>query len=141
MTAPVKRGDPRNLAIFTLGINSALRGVDILRLKIEQVQDLKPGNSFDIREKNRQISGRDAEQGEPSGAPGLDSVSGKDWLFPSKKGKGRLLVPTLTAMGDGVSRPYSQRFFPDNFSSHLFLSPSLLDASYRPSKFKLRLWT
>lgn len=41
----------RDLAIFTLGINSALRASDLLKIRYIDVKDLKPGQSFQIREK------------------------------------------------------------------------------------------
>lgn len=42
---------PRDLAIFTLGINTNLRASDILRITIGHVLDVKPGGQFSIREK------------------------------------------------------------------------------------------
>jgi integrase len=41
----------RNLAIFTLGINSALRASDLLQIRFHEVKDLLPGQSFQIWEK------------------------------------------------------------------------------------------
>ena len=42
---------PRNLAIFVFGINTALRASDILQIRVGQVEDLAVGESFRIREK------------------------------------------------------------------------------------------
>lgn len=42
---------PRDLAIFTIGINSALRASDILRITLGNVDGLEVGQSFIIREK------------------------------------------------------------------------------------------
>ena len=42
---------PRNLAIFTLGINTALRASDILGITFGNVEDLKVGEGFKLREK------------------------------------------------------------------------------------------
>ena len=42
---------PRDLALFTIGINTNLRASDLLRLKVGQVKDLKAGDTFEIREK------------------------------------------------------------------------------------------
>lgn len=42
---------PRNLAIFTLGINTALRASDLLRIRLCDVEHLGRGESFTIREK------------------------------------------------------------------------------------------
>lgn len=41
----------RDLALFTMGINSALRASDLLRIRYTDVKDLRPGQSFEIREK------------------------------------------------------------------------------------------
>lgn len=42
---------PRDLALFTIGINTNLRASDLLRLKVSQVKDLKAGDEIEIREK------------------------------------------------------------------------------------------
>ena len=51
---------PRNLALFTLGINTNLRASDLLRIKVGQVRGLKPGDEITLREKktgkNRRIT-------------------------------------------------------------------------------------
>ena len=41
---------PRDLLLFTIGINNGLRIGDLLNLKIKQVRHLKPGESVTIRE-------------------------------------------------------------------------------------------
>ena len=41
---------PRDLAIFTLGINTDLRASDLLRITVDQVCHLQPGEHFSIRE-------------------------------------------------------------------------------------------
>jgi integrase len=41
---------PRDLLLFTIGVNSGLRMGDILRLKVGQVRGLSPGDSIVIRE-------------------------------------------------------------------------------------------
>lgn len=45
------KDSPRNLAIFTMGINTALRASDLLRIKLSDVEHLSPGEHFTIREK------------------------------------------------------------------------------------------
>jgi len=44
-------GKPRDLALFTLGINTNLRASDLLGIKVAQVADLKAGDEIEIREK------------------------------------------------------------------------------------------
>jgi integrase len=42
---------PRDLALFTLGINTNLRASDLLRIKVGQVRGLKPGDEITLKEK------------------------------------------------------------------------------------------
>ena len=42
---------PRDLALFTIGINTNLRASDLLRLKVEQVADTIPGDEIEIKER------------------------------------------------------------------------------------------
>jgi len=43
-------GKPRDLALFTIGINTNLRASDLLRLKVDHVKDLKAGDTVEIKE-------------------------------------------------------------------------------------------
>ena len=43
-------GNPRNHFLWTIGINNGLRVVDLLRLKVKDVNNLKPGQSITIKE-------------------------------------------------------------------------------------------
>ncbi|RJP38997.1 MAG: integrase [Desulfobacteraceae bacterium] len=42
---------PMDYALFIIGINTNLRASDILSIKVEQVKDLKEGDTLDLREK------------------------------------------------------------------------------------------
>jgi len=42
---------PRDLAPFTIGINTNLRASDLIRLRVYQIRDLEPGDSIEIDEK------------------------------------------------------------------------------------------
>jgi integrase len=44
------QGYPRDLSLFTLGINNGLRAGDLLKLQVWQVRLLKPGQTINIRE-------------------------------------------------------------------------------------------
>jgi integrase len=41
---------PLDLALFTVGINTNLRAGDLLSLKVDDVKDLKPGDSLELKE-------------------------------------------------------------------------------------------
>jgi integrase len=43
--------NPRNLALFVLGINTNLRASDLLRITVGQVRGLKPGDELTLKEK------------------------------------------------------------------------------------------
>ena len=45
------KSSPRNLALFTLGVNTALRASDLLRIKLSDIQHLRAGEQFTIKEK------------------------------------------------------------------------------------------
>ena len=45
------KDEPPNLAMFVFGINTALRASDILRSRLCDVENLKPGETFILREK------------------------------------------------------------------------------------------
>lgn len=45
---------PRNLCLFVLGINTNLRASDLLRIKVEQVRHLQPGEEITLKEKKTQ---------------------------------------------------------------------------------------
>ncbi len=42
--------EPRNLLLFTMGINNGLRVGDLLKLKVKDVHNLKPGQTITIKE-------------------------------------------------------------------------------------------
>jgi integrase len=56
---------PRDLAIFTLGINTNLRASDLLKLTIGQVRYLRVGEHFTVREKDRKRKGYYHQQDRP----------------------------------------------------------------------------
>jgi integrase len=98
-------GQRRNLALFVLGINSALRPEDLRNITVGHVRGLKPGDSFEVRE---QKTGKYRRVGINKGIFRTiqDLLATRahwdddDWLFQSKKG-GRLEVSTITALVKG----------------------------------------
>ncbi len=43
--------NPRDLCLFTIGINTNLRASDLLSIKVHQVKDLTPGDEIALNEK------------------------------------------------------------------------------------------
>ena len=87
---------PRDLLLFVMGINNGLRAGDLLKLKVGQVRNLKPGQSILIREgktgkvnvlmmnwSTHKVLLRYLEGPKPAE---------EDYLFKSAKGKNRPLT-------------------------------------------------
>lgn len=112
---------PRDLAIFTLGINTNLRASDLLGITIGKVRHLQPGESFFVIEKKtskRRIITINTTVFNvlQSLLKGLgDDAKDDDYLFQSRKGKQALSVPTLNAM---VKRWCEKIHLKGNFGSH-----------------------
>lgn len=90
--------EPRNLALFTLGINTAYRANELLSLKIKDVKHLRAGDSLDIYQTKTQKYRRvGLNQTVVDALQNWIEVSGLDSsapLFCSRKG-GSLSVPFL----------------------------------------------
>ena len=83
---------PRDLALFTLGINTNLRASDLLSIKIGQVRGLKPGDEITLKEKKtgkgRRITLNKAVISAVSGLLASQEYSdskGSDYLFKSQR--------------------------------------------------------
>lgn len=50
----ILQASPRNLCLFILGINTNLRASDLLKIKVEQVRHLQPGEEITLKEKKTQ---------------------------------------------------------------------------------------
>ena len=87
---------PRDLLLFTIGINNGLRIGDILKLKVKQVQGLKPGETLRIREqktdKDNILLINKAVHRELANYLGIARLEPDDYLFKSKKGSGPITV-------------------------------------------------
>jgi integrase len=93
----------RDLAIFTLGINTNLRAGDLLRITVGQVRHLRPGEHFSVREnktgKPRDITINETVYKMLQGLLNtLPSPEDEDFLFQSRKGKQALCVPYLNSL-------------------------------------------
>lgn len=82
---------PRNLLLFTMGINAGLRCGDILTLKVSQVKGLAIGDRVEVVEgktgkHNYFVINSEIDRVLGLYWKSLDKVHGDDWLFPSRKG-------------------------------------------------------
>jgi integrase len=92
---------PRDLCLFTVGINTNLRASDLLALKVHQVKSLKPDSDIELKEKKtgklRRITFNkacaDSIQKLLSAKPYKDS----DFLFESQRGS-VLTVPSVNRL-------------------------------------------
>ncbi len=112
---------PRNFCIFTIGINTNLRASDLLKIKIGEVRNLEPEQHFTLREKK---TGK--ERVITLNRPVYESIQGllmsmgtdvddTDYIFQSRKGKGKLTTPTLNAMVKSWCRDINLK---GNYGSH-----------------------
>jgi integrase len=81
---------PRDLCLFTLGINSNLRASDLLRITVGQVRDLKPGDEITLKEKKtgkfRRVTLNKACVKTIYGLLGTRSYQDSDPLFLGQRG-------------------------------------------------------
>ncbi|MGD9329784.1 MAG: tyrosine-type recombinase/integrase [Desulfobacterales bacterium] len=83
---------PRNYALFVVGINTSLRGSDLLALKVGDVRELKPMQDFEIRErktkKHRRITlNRAAMEAIQKLLATRPEVDDEEFLFVGRTGK------------------------------------------------------
>ena len=94
---------PRDLAIFTLGINTNLRASDFLRITVGQVRNLQPGEHFSLKEKktgklrNVTVNKTVCEVVQGLLREMQDAGDG-EFLFQSRKGGGPICVPYLNSL-------------------------------------------
>lgn len=94
---------PRNLAIFTIGINTNLRASDLLKLKVGDLRYLESGQSFELKEKKtkkiRSITiNKSVHISIHDLLATLPDATDDNYLFQSRKGSASLTVPTLNAL-------------------------------------------
>jgi integrase len=112
--------NPRDLAIFTLGINTNLRASDILQITVGHVRHLNQGDHFSIREqKTGKVKSVTLNKVVHEVIRGLlntlqDTVDTAP-LFQSRKGGAALTVPYLNRL----VKSWCDHFrIPGNFGSH-----------------------
>lgn len=95
---------PRDIALFTLGINTNLRASDLLKITVGQVKHCQAGDCFTIGKEQKTGKERlitlnktvcEALQGLLSKMP---EAKDSDYLFQSRKGGSALCVPYFNSM-------------------------------------------
>ena len=108
---------PRDLCLFTLGINTNLRASDLLWIKAGQVRGLKPGGELVLREKKtgkeRRITLNKTVINTIQRLLGSREYLDDDYLFSSKRGV--LTVPSLNRLVKSWCRTINLR---GNYGTH-----------------------
>lgn len=112
--------NPRNLAIFILGINTNLRASDILQITIGQVKHLKAGEHFTLKEKKtdkaRTITiNQPVHEAIQKLLLTIPEAADSEPLFQSRKGGKALCVPYLNDMVKGWCKEINLK---GNYGSH-----------------------
>jgi len=112
------QGKPRDLAMFTLGINTNLRASDLLRIRVDQVRDLRPGDEIELKEKKtgktRRITLNRTVIKAIQRCLTAEQYEDTDYLFKSRKGP-VLTVPSVHRLVKGWCRDINLK---GNFGSH-----------------------
>jgi integrase len=95
--------NPRDLAIFTLGVNTNLRASDLLAIKVGQVRNIELGGQFSVREKKtakmRTITiNRASHTIIVCLLESMPTARDEDYLFMSRKGGGKITVSYLSQL-------------------------------------------
>lgn len=94
--------NPRDLLLFTLGINNGLRAGDLLKLKVGQVRNMGIGESLQIVEgKTGKVNVLVINSSSYNTLKNyLEHVAPSDdnYLFPSRKGNEPLTIPSLNRL-------------------------------------------
>ena len=110
-------GNPRDLCLFTLGINTNLRASDILNIKVEQVDGLKSGDELVLKElktgKGRRISLNKSVVKAIDNLLTSKQTKKSDYLFTGQRGV--LTVPSLSRMVKGWCTDINLK---GNYASH-----------------------
>lgn len=92
--------NPRNLALFTIGINTNLRAVDLLKIRVGQVRHLKPLDSFELKKqktgKSKQITLNKACVGAIQKLLAARHFQDDEFLFSGQRGI--LTVPSVNRL-------------------------------------------
>jgi integrase len=94
---------PRDLALFVLGINTNLRAVDLLKIRVAQVRNLKPLESIELKEqktgKLKRVTLNKACIDAIRNLIASSDYQDDDYLFLGQRG--RLTVPSVNRLVKG----------------------------------------
>ena len=111
--------EPRNYALFVVGINTALKASDLATLTVSEVRHLKPGDMLNVKGKKhgkkRQITLNKACTKAISKLIEAEALHDDDPLFKSRKKGGRLTVQSIHRLVKGWCRAIN---LSGNFGSH-----------------------
>lgn len=111
-------GNPRDLCLFTLAINTNLRASDLLSIKVSQVMDLEPGGELILKEqkthKARRLTINKTVHDTIQALLTSTNYHAEDYLFKSQR-SAVLTVPTLSRMVKGWCRDINLK---GNYASH-----------------------
>lgn len=111
---------PRDLALFTLGINTNLRASDLIRITVGHIRHLKAGEHFSIREqktgKEKAVTiNKTVYDAIQSLLATMPNAQDHEPLFQSRKGGEALTVPYLNRL----VKSWCEHFrIPGNYGSH-----------------------
>jgi len=111
---------PRDLLLFTVGINSGLRMGDILKLKVGPVRNLKPGDQLTVKEgktgKTNVLVINKAIYKALQGYLDQTELVASDYLFQSRKGYNKpLRVPYVNNLVKSWAKAIN---LPGNYGAH-----------------------
>jgi integrase len=113
---------PRNLCLFTLGINTAFRANELLSLTLGQVEHLRVGDLLELKQKK---TGK--YRSTPLNRPAVEAIRGWLAVYPARRGPERPLF--LSRTGEALTVPTVSRMVKNwartaglngNFGSHSF---------------------
>ncbi|MDL1977023.1 MAG: tyrosine-type recombinase/integrase [Deltaproteobacteria bacterium] len=94
--------NPRNLLLFTMGVNNGLRVGDLLKLKVKDVKPLRPGQSIIIREsktgKDNVLMVNNSVYKTIRSYWEILKPDDEDYLFAGRKTRGPLTIQSVNAL-------------------------------------------
>ena len=91
--------NPRNYCLFTMGINTALRAGDLVKIKVGEIRHIKAGGTLELKEqktkKNRQVTLNKIVVNAIQSLIKDEKLKDSDQLFKGQRGKGAITLPSV----------------------------------------------